>query len=63
MYKWYDTLKEPLRFYVFFIPAALLIAGINIHHYGIDIVSWGLLSLALITRAFYIHWPRKANAS
>ena len=60
MYKWYDGLKEPKRFLVFFIPAAILIAGTNITTYGINYVSWALLLIALLTRVVHIHWGKKA---
>ncbi len=55
MYKWYDGLKEPKRFLVFFIPAAILIAGINLPWPMVNYVSWTLLLLALFTRMFHIH--------
>jgi len=60
MYKWYDGLKEPKRFLVFFIPTAILIAGINVSYPIINYVSWGLLSIALVTRIVYIHWGKKS---
>ncbi len=55
MYKWYDKLKEPKRFLVFFIPGALLIAGTSVPYPTINYISWGLLLTALVTRAIYIH--------
>ena len=55
MYKWYDSLKDPTRFLVFFIPAAILIAGTSISNPVINYISWGLLLIALVTRAIYIH--------
>lgn len=55
MYKWYDKLKEPKRFLVFFIPAAILIVGANVHCYGIDIVSVLLLGVLMISRIWYIY--------
>jgi hypothetical protein len=60
MYKWYDGLKEPKRFLVFFIPAATLIVGTNIAAYGINYVSWALLLTALVTRIVHIHWGKKS---
>ncbi len=61
MYKWYDGLKEPKRFLVFFIPAAILIAGTNISVYGINYISWGLLLIALTTRVIHIHSGNKGG--
>ncbi len=59
MYKWYDGLQEPKRFLVFFIPAAILIAGVNIPYYGINIISLSLLLIVLISRIIYIHkWSK-----
>ena len=55
MYKWYDSLKEPKRFLVFFIPAALLIVGVyEGPNLTVKIISGSLLLLALFTRMFYI---------
>lgn len=59
MYKWYDSLKEPKRFLVFFIPAALLIAGVHVPYPAINFVSGGLLLVALVTRVIYIHKGKK----
>ena len=56
MYKWYDSLKEPTRFLVFFVPAALLIVGLYSTSYPvIQAVSGCLLLIALVTRMIYIH--------
>ncbi len=55
MHKWYDALQEPTRFIVFFGPAVILMAGMNIPHYGINYVSAGLLLLALVSRMIYMH--------
>ena len=55
MYKWYDTLKDPKRFLVFFIPAATLIVMIYEAPYPFNAIAGGLLLFALVTRAFYIH--------
>jgi len=55
MHKWYDGLQEPKRFLVFFIPAAILIAGTNIPYYGINVISIGLLLIALLSRIIHIH--------
>jgi hypothetical protein len=62
MYKWYDTLKEPTRFLVFFIPAMLLIVGFYATSYPvIQVISGCLLLLALVTRAIYIHSGNKGG--
>ncbi len=56
MYKWYDSLKEPKRFLVFFIPAAILIVGVyEGPNLTVKIVCGSLLLIALFTRMFYIH--------
>lgn len=55
MYKWYDSLKEPKRFLVFFIPAAILIALTTNGPYPLNVSAFGLLLVALVTRAIYIH--------
>ena len=55
MYKWYDTLKDPTRFLVFFIPAATLITVGSLAPYPFNGIAYGLLVFALVTRAFYIH--------
>ena len=55
MYKWYDTLKEPKRFLVFFIPAATLIIAVYLAPHPFNVIAGGALLIALITRAFYIH--------
>lgn len=55
MYKWYDGLKEPKRFLVFFIPAAILISGIYVPYPTINYISGGLLLIALVTRMDYIY--------
>ena len=55
MYKWYDSLKEPKRFLVFFIPGALLIAGTSVPYPTINYISWALLLTALVTRAIHLH--------
>lgn len=55
MYKWYDKLKEPKRFLVFFIPAALLIVGTGVPNLYINVVSWILLLTLLVTRIIYVH--------
>jgi len=59
MYKWYDGLKEPKRFLVFFIPAALLIVGTQVPYQSINFLSWGLLLFALVTRMLFIHKGKK----
>jgi len=61
MYKWYDTLKEPTRFFVFFIPAATLIITTTSAPKPFNVIAAGLLFLALITRAFYIHSGKKGG--
>ena len=60
MYKWYDGLKEPKRFLVFFIPAATLIIATSSAPKPYNIVAAGLLFLALVTRAIYIHGSKKS---
>jgi hypothetical protein len=55
MYKWYDTLKEPTRFLVFFIPAVALIMVSASAPRPFNFVANGLLLIALVTRAIYIH--------
>ena len=55
MYKWYDTLKEPTRFLVFFIPAATLIILTASAPKPFNFVAVGLLLVALVTRVIYIH--------
>ena len=55
MYKWYDTLKEPIRFLVFFIPASTLIVAVYLAPYPFNGVAVGLLLFALVTRVIYIH--------
>ena len=59
MFKWYDSLKEPKRFLVFFIPAIILIVGINVPYPTINYISGGLLLMALVVRLDYIHRKRK----
>jgi len=60
MHKWYDGLKEPKRFLVFFIPAAILIAGVHVPDAPtINFISGGLLLAALVSRVIYIHGNRK----
>ena len=61
MYKWYDSLAEPTRFFVFFIPALILIAGINAPSMIVCGISWILLVTMLVTRAIYIHNGRKGG--
>lgn len=55
MYKWYDKLKEPKRFLVFFIPAAILIIGTNVSSLYINIACWVLLLTMLVTRIVAVH--------
>lgn len=62
MYKWYDTLKEPTRFFVFFIPAAALIMATASAPRPFNLVAMGLLLMALVTRAIYIHKGKRKNA-
>jgi hypothetical protein len=59
MYKWYDGLKEPKRFLVFFIPTATLI---TLFYVGIEykiselIYSTGIILITLlVSRIIYIH--------
>jgi hypothetical protein len=59
MYKWYDSLKEPTRFLVFFIPAALLIVATTSAPYPFSAIAFGTLLVALVTRAVYIHRGKK----
>jgi len=61
MFKWYDTLKEPTRFLVFFIPAATLIVAIYEAPMPYNIIAGVLLLLALTTRVIYIHEGRKGG--
>ena len=61
MYKWFDTLKEPTRFFVFFIPAAILIGFATNGPHPLNVVAWGLLLLALVTRAIYIHTGKRGG--
>jgi len=61
MYKWYDTLKEPTRFFVFFIPATTLIIATTSAPRPFNLIAWGLLLLALVTRAIYIHTGKKGG--
>lgn len=59
MHKWFDELQEPKRFLVFFIPAAILIAGTNIPYYGINVGSLILLLILAISRVIHIHsWTK-----
>ena len=62
MYKWYDSLKEPKRFLVFFIPAAALIVTTYEAPSPFNIIAAGLLLLALVTRVIYIHKGKKRRA-
>ena len=61
MHKWYDGLKEPKRFLVFFIPAVILIGGIYVPYPAINSISFGILVIALIYRVFYIHSGKKGG--
>ncbi|KKL84041.1 hypothetical protein LCGC14_1968630 [marine sediment metagenome] len=55
MYKWYDKIKEPNRFLIFFIPTALLIVGVNVSNLYVNVACWILLLTLLGTRMVYIH--------
>ena len=55
MYKWYDKLKEPKRFLVFFIPTALLIVGVYIPNLYVSVTCLTLLFTLLVTRMIYVH--------
>lgn len=61
MYKWFDSLKEPTRFFVFFIPAAILIIATSSAPRPFNVIAAGLLVLALVTRAIYIHSGKKGG--
>lgn len=61
MYKYYDTLKDPTRFLIFFIPAATLITTVYLAPYPFNGIAVGLLLFALITRAIYIHKGKKGG--
>jgi len=55
MYRWYDSLKDPTRFLVFFIPAATLITAVYLAPYPFNGIAIGLLLFAGVTRAIHIH--------
>lgn len=61
MYKYFDTLKEPTRFLVFFIPATILITGIYVPYPIINFISGGLLLIALVTRMAYIYKGKRGK--
>lgn len=61
MYRWYDTLKDPMRFFVFFIPAATLVIAVYEAPMPFNIVAAVLLLIALVTRAIYIHSGKKGG--
>lgn len=54
MYNWYDNLKDPTRFLIFFIPASTLITVVYLAPYPFNGIAVGLLLFAFITRVFYI---------
>ena len=47
MHRWFDKLKEPKRFFIFFIPTCVLITGVYVPFPVINYISIGLL-LALL---------------
>lgn len=53
LYRWYDQLKDPTRFLVFFIPAATLICGLYVPNITIKCVSGGLLLIMFVSRMIY----------
>jgi len=61
MYKWYDTLKEPTRFLVFFVPAETLIITATSAPSPYNGIASALLLVALATRAIYIHKGKKGG--
>ena len=61
MYKWYDTLKEPTRFFVFFIPAATLVIIATSAPSPFNGIASALLLVALVTRGLYIHKGNKGG--
>ena len=61
MYKWYDSLVEPTRFFVFFIPAATLVITATSAPSPFNGIASALLLVGLVTRGLYIHKGNKGG--
>ena len=54
MNRWFDTLKDPKRFLVFFIPTSALIVTTMSAPAPFNVIAGGIILIMLITRMLYI---------